>query len=317
MTYWGVDSVNPINQWVTSGTFRQGGGRPRYGARPEDYLLSPGDTRRSLFDFISDHYGQPPAFWGRYINTDTSSTTTIRRNEPEYLAWKCRERGITCKIAPVLNAIGGRPTDQRRREPVLRTFEQGLETARVAVSLAQNLVDQNDRPRPIADGVRIYADLEWWPATAEWLQGWFLGMFRSRYAGMGGIYGRVSPPTHFDQNISGFPETTRGLPRHYYWSQEFPYAMGYPQSPSDPRYWPALWSTQPGGSARPRTDFRAYEVPGPGPGTTGVRTVLWQYSNDLEIVNRTPSGDERRMHLVDLDVARPEGYAEMWDVTAP
>jgi hypothetical protein len=298
---WGVDSFYPINARAIRG---------RHQPQAERIIHTPnyiqaGDDAYSLFDFICDHYDEPPAFWGRYVNL-AQNRSCLRPGEAEFLGWKCRRLGIDCRLVPVYNGISGRP--ERRRVTRLVRYDDGVHHAADAETAARRF--------GVPRGVRIYADLEGWPATVEWLQGWCVGMFRSNYyRGMGGFYGRVPDPNMFDQNQPDFGHGRTTIHRHNYWSQELVYALGRPQEEVPLHYWPALWSTQPGAAARVRRDFRANSIPGANAGLPHVQTLLWQYAQDIELPPmQRPDQPPVTTHLVDLDVARYEAIPEMWDV---
>lgn len=293
MAYWGVDSVNPINMAVTGGSWAAGGGRPR------NARVQAGRNTRTLFDFVVDHYGQAPAFWGRYINRNERSASRLRREEVDYLRWKIRESGHNCKIVPVYNAIrreGFVPTRQQGRA---WCFDQGLRAAAEAASLASQA--------GIAQRTRIYADLEAWEVHPAWLQGWLLYFFQ--HPGyLPGYYGRVVTEDRFAENDPDFPNAHMPAQQHRYWIQDLPYAAGAPRQGMVSQR-PVVWSTRPRAAGQVRTQFEARHAP-------YVRSVLWQYASVLEFQWQDGRGAQHSSRLLDLDVADHQGYAEMWDVTA-
>jgi hypothetical protein len=314
MAHWGVDSFYPLNQRAIPGEHHPRERRVYHSNDPDADLLGPGDGRFSIFDFICQHYRRVPEFWGRYLNMDLDSTSRLTEREVAYLRWKCETLGVSCKILPVFNRILLGPEEGRL---YLDSAFEGERTARDAEGAAYFM--------GIPRGVRIYADLEGWPATVEWLRGWCLEMFRRRYyRGMGGIYGRVPAAEFFDQNRPDFGQGRYAPQRHNYWSQELPYAMGYARDPQPLEEWPALWVTQPPGPRRVLHVFRGNEVPGAGRDLPHVETLIWQYANDIELPPPPPPRQRpgqppprpRRRHLVDLNLAKPAALAEMWDLTA-
>lgn len=187
MSHWGVDSTNPINRRVEVGRWSSGGGRPRGANRQV------GDSGRSLYDFVVDHYGRAPAFWGRYINRHEDSRSRIQPGEIDDLRWKLRETGQACRIVPIYNAIDrerGRPgqsfVPSRHADPG-NAFDAGIR----AGEEAQHLAFINH----ILAGVHIYADLESWQVHPAWIQGWVQAFTRTRwYAEGGGFCGKVLAP---------------------------------------------------------------------------------------------------------------------------
>ena len=165
--------------------------------------------------------------------------------------------------------------------------------------------------------MRIYADLEYWTATPDWIRGWWEAMFQSEYAGLGGLYGRGA---EFTLEEWSDPDAR---PRHpqLLWSTRVPIAARQQQEgiletlmqratrrtvPSSHHNLSCyVWTTIPRG---PRgqvvTDFR-----GVGP-AGGATTVIWQYAMDSLQYAGENTG------LVDLDVATDLGFQDMWRGTA-
>src|SRR5439155_13578072 len=76
-TFWGVDSAQPANSMVQNQT---------------------------LFDFITEQCGQPPAFWGRYIGRRFALTAV----EEKFL----HDRG--CRMLVVYNVTRSSPRSVQR-----------------------------------------------------------------------------------------------------------------------------------------------------------------------------------------------------------
>src|SRR5437879_4553305 len=95
-TFWGVDSAQPANSMVQNQT---------------------------LFDFITEQCGQPPAFWGRYIGGRFALTAV----EEKFL----HDRG--CRILVVYNGTRNSPRS------VQGGFAEGANDANKAIAAAQTL----------------------------------------------------------------------------------------------------------------------------------------------------------------------------------
>ena len=133
--HWGVDSYNPVTV-----TRRWDGGRPM-----------------SLFQFVRTKMGGLPAFWGRYLNA--AKPSRITRPECEELARLCRSEGARVRLLLVYNDI----TEADCRLTGQAGYSRGLLHSSSAAGLARGL--------GAGAGVRLYADLENWAATAEWMRG--------------------------------------------------------------------------------------------------------------------------------------------------
>jgi hypothetical protein len=301
---WGVDSAH-----------RQQ--RPNY---ERDY----NGQRRSNFDIIHELSGMRPEFWGRYIS---GGNLQLQREEVEFLHQR------NCRILPIytglLNSI------RRGR------FADGWSSADRAIRRAREF------PIPIPFHVRIYADLEDYRfVTPAWIFGWWTRMTDSPYRGAGGLYGRVNVTmanAEYDQYSTGivFPRPRARAVRAQYdpdaggrqvvaqrWGPAASQAatMRYQGINSfDQRTigllmhgesgWTHylsrfLWSNEPRtvsedppGRGREMVMPRSFAASRPIGG--GVRTVIWQYRmNCYRIAGRTG--------LIDMDVALPEAFNEMW-----
>ena len=149
-THWGVDSARRANSQINGQT---------------------------LFDRITQQAGQAPEFWGRYIGSSFSLSTS----EVQFL------HGKNCRILVIYNGAHDSLTS------VQGGFQEGVNDASRAISAAQTL--------GVAAGTWIYADIEaGWSPTGEWFKGWSDTMFHSQYGGAGGIYGNPLPSNavHFN-----------------------------------------------------------------------------------------------------------------------
>src|SRR5207249_1949278 len=116
-TFWGVDSAQPANSMVQNQT---------------------------LFDFITEQCGQPPAFWGRYIGGRFALTAV----EEKFL----HDRG--CRILVVYNGTSNSPRS------VQGGCCEGANEANKSIAASQTLVNRSS--------VWIYADVESdWTQTPE------------------------------------------------------------------------------------------------------------------------------------------------------
>jgi hypothetical protein len=308
MPIWGVDSYSPA------------------------HLRARGTRGETLYDHVCRFLRQnqrrfegitAPQFWGRYLS-NSRPTSSLSATEKSYL----HERGV--KILLVYNDTcydQHRDTDCRRggRQLELSGYEYGMASARNACQMAAS--DSLGAP----DGTRIYADLEGWFVTDDWLDGWCTEIednarrLGRRY--LPGIYGRVL--------VGSELAFARRVFRRESWSisveramqerqrQDRMAATGFQRPPagsrtntsrertqSQPRRQPVasrsqvfIWANTPRWNRRCRSvpqEFEAYSTQG---GLT--RTVVWQYGMDCPNVG----------HLIDMDIAQPEGFAAMWGPT--
>ena len=158
---WGVDSYNPADIRVN----RDG--------HPIDRDTSASGDR--LYDHLVRVTGREPEFWGRYLNERMDSGSSLRQGEADYIF---RRSGGRCRILLVYNGI---PRDEVST-PGPRGTEAGRRAASSAIVAAARL--------GVPPRTRIYADLEGWMASPEWLLGWWERMYESPYLGLGGLYGR-------------------------------------------------------------------------------------------------------------------------------
>lgn len=291
--YFGVDSFSPANFQVRV---------PDAYRRPSD----PQIVREPLYDYVTRRAGQPPRFWGRYLNANMRS----RLQAPEK-DWLFRHSDGQCRIALVYNGIRGQPEGRAAGRP------GGVAAAQEAIRLAGQL--------GVPAGVRIYLDLEGWPVRPELLEGWWDTMHASQYAGAGGIYGRgaevrVRPRSYM-------PDLSRRI-HSSGWARRAPAA----EDQNAQRHWAALVDNLAEGHAsKPRTRYiwsntprradlerdtpaNAEIIPG-GFGAVGpvgsllTETVIWQYRFGAFWAEGTNRG------MVDLDLALERGYRDMWSAS--
>lgn len=296
--YWGVDSFNPITV-----TRRWDGGRAM-----------------SLFDFVRSKMDGLPTFWGRYLNN--AKPSRITRGECEALKRLCASHGATVRLLLVYNDI----TLADCQLAGQAGYQRGGVAAASACRLARGL--------GITGGVRLYADLEGWPASPEWMRGWWDTMQRSEFAGIGGFYGRgverlnrrgagrlrIRDVTAEDGRRQ--PPLVASAGRRFLrsgWSARVPTAIDQQLGPwvIDPAREGRLHESPPQlyvWSNMPRMDRR---TPPPTPaefrgvGPVGARVAVWQYCFGL--FRPPPRADgTRRPAAFDLDLATAAGFNEMW-----
>jgi hypothetical protein len=231
---------------------------------------------RYFFDIVADRCRTAPEFWGRYLNTYSYALTVAEKN---FLL--CRK----CRILLVYNGPS--------RSPLVGagSHAAGRNSATAAIALAQGLGISDSR-------VRLYADLEGWPTSAEWFRGWCEVMAASPYAGLGGIYGNASAHWSWPANATAGAQnavdarfnalvsdivagrTSKTLDLHF-WSTRPCLAQNHPLPPVNRIIPPTFRPSPP-----PPTGFRF------------TRTVLWQYR--LNVTGITGG-------LVDLDLCNDQG----------
>ena len=280
-TVWGVDSVNESSHLL--------GGHP-------------------LYDYVVDHMGVQPHFWGRYLSMLTA---------PEVAFLGARN----CKILPIKNGL-----DSVMR----RGLKEGLQAATDAATAATAL--------GIPNGVVIYADIEPnWAPSRDFLLGWMLGISASNYTD--GFYMNPQPNSPFlapykdafdvrdaiaTATASGatfgdaaasaistyaavaplFPalSSLTAFKTSWLWS-------AYPQTPNFADYR--------GCPTSPEAMHRAF-TPIIAP-TNGAATAVWQFK-----INCLPFPPPKDIHdaptgpgQIDNDLATLDGFAAMWDASPP
>ena len=272
---WGVDSWSSANREI----------------RVPAALRHGGAQRQTLYEFLTNSMHRAPDFWGRYLNTYASGLTP---GEVNFL------REHSCKILFVYNGP---------REPL--TGPNSHRAGQAAATEACRLAHALDAP----PRVRIYADLENWSVSSDWMRGWFEVMWQSEFAGMGGLYGRGAELAN--------PFLYGGAPFHpqRLWStaattaveDELDELWGQMEACGAPAKWPIpyVWSNMPRNGGDPPmaastperqaipTDFQAV-----GPAGQFIRTAVWQYRLNCPLGTDHP--------LVDMDLATDEGFADMW-----
>lgn len=315
MPIWGVDSYSPAH-------LRAGGTR---GATLYDYVCNYLRRNRSRFNEI-----EAPQFWGRYLSLSRTNAS-ITSAEKDFLL------GNGCRILLVYNDTCWdqhhdvdckREVDRRTIHLGLSGYGNGATSARNACRLAKDTIDA-------PNGTRIYADLEGWFVSADWIDGWCTEVpDKSRLLGRQytpGIYGRVltgselayarrtysrdSWSISLEQAIHEQDRRDQILTRGFRIPSYGPRSRAnrhYPQTgaqqntpaprPSTP---PArspirIWSNMPRWSSQCNgvpDSFQGYSTQD---GRT--RTVVWQYGMNCSNLGR----------LVDMDLATQEGFDDMW-----
>ncbi|MDD1628768.1 MAG: hypothetical protein LUQ26_15085, partial [Methylococcaceae bacterium] len=158
MAIWGVDSVEAANS---------------------DVRIRGSNPGEKLFDFVQRQLGEPPYFWGRYLN-ERPERRPSKLMDPEcnYIFNQTNAQGGRVRILLVYNDI---TPDQCAVEGNV-----GYSLGKIAAQNACRLARELDVP----PDVRIYADLEGWIASPSWIRGWWNAMAESEFAGIGGLYGR-------------------------------------------------------------------------------------------------------------------------------
>lgn len=286
-TVWGVDSVNPASHML--GT-------------------------QSHYDFVVDHMGVQPHYYGRYLSMLTPAEVT-------FLAAR------QCKILPIKNGLdnvfgGG--------------LREGVKAATDAASTATTL--------GITAGVVLYADIEpGWAPTRDFLLGWMLGISASKY--QDGIYmnpqatspflkpyadafavrdtiaAAVSAGADFssaaNDAIKGYAAVAADFPALASLTAFKPSRLwsGYPQVPNMMDF-----SGCPTAPEAMRRTYAPILAP-----TNGAATVVWQFKINCLPFPATPDihsalpviGGKQAIGQIDNDLATLEGFANMWDPSAP
>lgn len=244
--YWGVDSANTANHKVGVA------GHP------------------TLFEYVTDHCGMAPEFWGRYVGGKFSVT----KAEADFIF---KESDGKCRILVIYNGATNSTSSLQGG------YNAGVHDAQKAIAGAD--------AAGVPAGVMIYADIEpGWKTTSEWFKGWWDGMFRSKYAGMGGVYENPLP-----WNAPNFSTP-------YINALKGDSAFIFQDPPAKYRF---LYSQQPQKGCVKPGDIKFGFHPAEPTGLAGV-TVLWQYAIDCLKVGGSKWG------LVDMDLADEQGYALMW-----
>ncbi|MEM6989130.1 MAG: glycoside hydrolase domain-containing protein [Myxococcota bacterium] len=328
--FWGVDSYGPADR-----EFRVPAALREQGENEH--------TRITLFEFVRRRMGQPPQFWGRYINRrlpqDRHGTVLSPENSHSLTP---REVGFLhaheCRVLLVYNGSTGRSAAAHR-------LTGGRRGGHDAAAHAHALCEQLGAPPHAA----VYADAENWPGDVAWLRAWYETLQTAQRRA--GVYGRpnrvVENPadasrqygTPLDQIRSA---NTRRLARERiewrtrwggsaprrvtvrdYWGEELSEAMTdvlvdqLVEEGRDPFRGRAanpflVWSNEPrrvfneaDDATLDGTDIPNEFVPAEPPGASGVRTVVWQY-----LENALFRGGNRG--TVDMNMATHTGFNSMW-----
>jgi hypothetical protein len=143
--HWGVDTFNKANAFV-------------------------GTSGKTFWEWITDIYGGPPEFWGRYLNGD--KYPVLDSAEVAFL----RDNDRNCRILPIVIPHPGRMVT-----PGKQGYANGVRSGITTIEMADNLHMPAD--------VFIYVDIEPnQPVSEGWMDGWTDMMEKSKYGGSGGFY---------------------------------------------------------------------------------------------------------------------------------
>lgn len=305
--HWGVDSFNAVDHEV----------------RVPDRLREAGDPeRQSLFDYVVRRAGRVPEFWGRYLGR---SAMQLQPGESRFIAergqyWlerlqsegprqeavqaRLRRPGWSarCRILLVYNRITRIECQQRGRAG----FRHGEQSAHEACRIARTLGAPTT--------TRIYADLENWSASADWIRGWWETMQGHEYSGMGGLYGNSG---WHSTTPGGLPQTVvrtwgrrAATMEHEMRDRAIEADLARDEHSSQNRshnFSRYVWSNRPWQRGDPPegqlapTQFRPVS-----PGS-GMTTVVWQYR--CACFGTQESGGHG---LIDMNLATDLGFGEMW-----
>jgi hypothetical protein len=247
----------------------------------------------TLFDFVVDSLKRMPSFWGRYVG----GRHQITPEEADYIFERSEGK---CRILVVYNGTHDNENSVRGK------FEAGARDASKAVVAAAGV--------GVPGSAMIWGDIEGaWHPTAEWFQGWWDGMLKSPYAGMGGIYCRPTIPEFYEPY---FKALTAASPRKQIDQLRNPFAKKPADRivtvvlPDPPNRMRLLWGTRPqkGSWSNPATDAMDFSpaCPPPLPGSV----ALWQYH--IDFLKRQTSD---KFGLIDMDLADQRAYDRMWSST--
>jgi hypothetical protein len=205
-----------------------------------------------------------------------------------------------CRILIVYN--GAHDNDHSVRGK----YAEGARDADKAISAAVRI--------GVPPGVMISGDVEGaWQPSADWFRSWAETMYKSRYAGMGGIYCRPNIPQFYNPYTEAVKRTGLGhmsLPMHPLAKKPKDVWMDVilPEPPDKMRL---LWGTRPQQRkwSEPSKDKFVF-APAEPPQLPG-RVALWQYHIDFLKQSSTS-----KYGLIDMDLADERAYARMWDANS-
>lgn len=290
--HWGVDSASPAN------------------------FLNPGRgyAGQILYDYLFAAAGQTPEFWGRYLGGLNELSI------PEV----AELHGRGCSILLVYHGLEADLIDHENRPDQLPGgYGTGWRKAEHAIGRA--------RAVGAPPGVRIYADLENWLVSADWIRGWCDCMQRHQGAGMGGLYGktvklRESP---YLLPLGQHRRAIRVLQRgplgteivSETWGAAFtaasdfrgPGGLSYDEQELDSlmlrgpanayRWTRYIWSNEPMQLGDPPADQLRPPTFSPAAPRGGGHVAIWQYRENVYNNGRVS---------VDLNLASEAGFADMW-----
>jgi hypothetical protein len=263
----------------------------------------------TLFDYVTDSLKRMPSYWGRYIG----GRYQITPDEADYIFERSEGQ---CRILVVYNGT------HDSKNSVQGNFDAGVRDANNAMLAAASV--------GVPGGVMIWGDVEGvWQPTAEWFQGWWDGMYKSPYAGMGGIYCRPTIPQLYEPYLKALIAST---PKKQTDQLFNPFARKRADRavtvvlPDPPDRMRLLWGTQPQkfSWSNPATDMMDFSPSNPPPLPGSV--ALWQYhdsflkppgdsaakpSGDATVKKKKASGG-----LIDMDLADQRAYDRMWKSTS-
>src|SRR4051812_10626923 len=137
-----------------------------------------GKKHLTLYDYVVSKLKRTPDFWGGYVGGRYEITS-------EMIEYIFKRSEGQCRILIVYNGAHDSVHSVRGK------YAEGARDAEKAIAAAVRV--------GVPPGVMIWGDVEGaWQPTVDWFQGWAETMYKSRYAGMGGIYCRPNIPQFYN-----------------------------------------------------------------------------------------------------------------------
>lgn len=239
-------------------------------------------VRMTMFDLVTQELGMPE-FWGRYLfGSQKLGIAALDPNEVKFI--KAKSDG-KCRVLLIAN-FGG------------EVFNVDSEAAGVGIaSSALGPVNKLSVPA----GVWVYADIEpQFQCRTRWFLGWFKRMQQAG-RGRGGLY---AAPDQFPFSI---PYKQAVLADADIFSKAIEVVP-----PDPPPLARLIWSQKPVHFFKKNVDptnFKPAAYDPIQPAFHRGMTAVWQYAGDCLLV----AGN--RNSKLDMNLANPQGFANMWDLT--